>query len=263
MGALILDGAIGTELERAGHDTGGPAWSARVVDRAPDALAALHRAYDAAGAEVHTANTFRTTPRAYGAGWEGAARRAIEIARGAVRGRVAASLAPLEDCWHPERSPVDPRAEHAAIAAQLVHAGADLVLCETFAHPGEALAAVDAAVGAGAETWLSLTGGPDGALLEPRALAAAAAGGLARGARRALVNCVHAERIGPYVEALAALGAPFGVYANAGLGEGALSPARYAELASAWVAAGATVVGGCCGTGPAHVRALAARLRTG
>jgi S-methylmethionine-dependent homocysteine/selenocysteine methylase len=71
----------------------------------------------------------------------------------------------------------------------------------------------------------------------------------------------------PYVERLAEAGVPFGAYANAGeAAEGlgwtdAPDVARYVDLAEAWVRAGATIVGGCCGTGPAHIRALAARIR--
>jgi len=44
------------------------------------------------------------------------------------------------------------------------------------------------------------------------------------------------------------------------LADGVPAAARYAELAAEWVAAGASVVGGCCGTGPAHTAALAARF---
>lgn len=254
----VLDGAIGTELERQGFDTAGPGWSARAIHEAPERVAALHAAYARAGAQVHTANTFRATPRGIGSGWREAARRAVALARGAG-GRVAGSMAPLEDCWHPERSPADPGPEHREIAEHLAACGVDLLLCETFAHPGEALAAVDAAVGTGLEVWLSLTAGPDGTLMEPATLADTARRAAERGAARVLVNCVHADRIGPFVEALA--GTRFGVYANAGLGPDALDPEAYAERAQEWVAAGADVVGGCCGTGPAHVAAVVRRLR--
>jgi S-methylmethionine-dependent homocysteine/selenocysteine methylase len=84
-----------------------------------------------------------------------------------------------------------------------------------------------------------------------------------------LVNCTPAARTIEYVERLAAIGVPFGAYANAGAaeegigwGETAEGPSRYAGYAEAWVRAGATLVGGCCGTGPAHVRALG-RLAAG
>jgi len=90
------------------------------------------------------------------------------------------------------------------------------------------------------------------------------------GAACALVNCVPALHAMPYVRALGEVGAsPFGVYANAGepadaigWSAGAEGSARHEGLAAAWRDAGASVVGGCCGTGPAHVRALAASVAT-
>ena len=62
-GALILDGATGTELERAGLRTGLPLWSTHALLEAPEAVLRIHAAYLAAGAEILTANTFRTQRR--------------------------------------------------------------------------------------------------------------------------------------------------------------------------------------------------------
>src|SRR5512135_147134 len=75
----ILDGPIGTELAARGVPTPAPAWSAWAIDHAPEVLAAIHRDYAAAGATVHTANTFRTKRRQVGGAWERLARRAVEI----------------------------------------------------------------------------------------------------------------------------------------------------------------------------------------
>lgn len=251
----LLDGAMGTELEARGIDTSGPAWSARALFTAPEEVAELHRAYARAGATVHTANTFRTTPRAFGPGWEAALRRAIAAAREAG-GVVAGSVAPLEDCWHPERSPADPRPEHRAIARELARAGADLALVETFCHAGEVVVAVESALEAGLVPWVALTAGPDLSLATPAELARLARRVAAAGAARVLVNCVPARSTLPYLLAVAEAGLPFGAYANAGLGAARTSPEEYAEHAATWVAAGATTIGGCCGAGPAHIRAL-------
>jgi len=56
-----------------------------------------------------------------------------------------------------------------------------------------------------------------------------------------------------------------GVAANAGLHDirHDVTPETYLELARRWVAAGATIVGGCCGIGPEHVSALSADLSDG
>jgi S-methylmethionine-dependent homocysteine/selenocysteine methylase len=76
------------------------------------------------------------------------------------------------------------------------------------------------------------------------------------GARAVLVACTAAEHTLAYLERLVDLGVPCGAYANAGIPAEAMTPERYADLAAMWIRAGASIVGACCGTGPAHIRAL-------
>ena len=77
----LLDGPTGTELARHGVETPPPLWSAVAVDHAPDVLARIHADYAAAGAEVHTAATFRTQRRAAGGAWRRLTERAVALAR--------------------------------------------------------------------------------------------------------------------------------------------------------------------------------------
>lgn len=267
----ILDGAIGTELIARGVTLRAPEWSARAIVDAPVLLGEVHRDYAEAGATLHTANTFRTQPRAAGGAWRGLLRDAVTIAKDAVppAHRVLGSMAPVEDCYRPELSPgTAARAEHDVIARALKEAGCDRLLCETFAHPEEARAAVEAALATGLPTWLSLTAGPFGDLLSPSELVDIARDCVSAGVERVLVNCIAATDTLAYVDAVASLDVPIGVYANAGreddaLGWGATGPRAaeaYADLAERWADAGATVIGGCCGTGPLHIRALAERF---
>lgn len=264
----LLDGPVGTELAARGVDTPPPLWSACAIDHAPAILAAIHRDYAAAGATVHTACTFRTKRRQAGAAWERLTIEAVAIARAAVPSghRVAGSIAPLEDCYRPDLSPNEARAEHRELARALAGAGVDLLLCETFPHIGEALVALEEAVATGLPAWVSFTAGPDGDLLTLRDLESGAREAARRGASAVLVNCTAATRILPFVERLAPAGVPFGVYANAGapaegLGWSAAADVeRYADLAMSWAAAGASILGGCCGTGPLHLRAIASRF---
>src|SRR5688572_1998339 len=60
---VLLDGATGTELNRRGTNTDLPLWSARALLEAPDVLRKIHLDYVRAGAELITANTFRTHRR--------------------------------------------------------------------------------------------------------------------------------------------------------------------------------------------------------
>jgi S-methylmethionine-dependent homocysteine/selenocysteine methylase len=271
MTVQILDGAIGTELASRGLRLEAPAWSARAIHEAPKVLAELHAAYLDAGATLHTANTFRTQPRAFGDGWLVALVDAVRIARDAVGlgQSVLGSMAPVEDCYRPDLSPgKEARSEHRQLASALAAAGCDILLCETFADGEEALVAVEEALATGVPVWLSLTAGPFGELRTPEQLARIGKDAASIGIERLLVNCIAATRMAPYVDAIASLGVPTGVYANAGqedeaLGWGATSPAAadaYAALAERWKDAGASVIGGCCGTGPPHIRALADRF---
>lgn len=271
---MILDGAVGTELWGRGVSTAGPLWSGSAVRNAPGVLAAIHRDYAAAGATVHTAATFRTKRRSARDAWEELTREAVAIAREAVprEHRVAGSVAPLEDCYRPDLAPLDlslAAREHTELARALAGAGVDLLLVETFASPEEAVVATESCVATGVETWAALTAGPEGDLLTPSAMSDAARRCVEAGARAVLVNCTPATKTLPYVERLIAakLGVPVGAYANAGgKGEGIgwlptreahAAARRYAELANRWVDAGAALIGGCCGTGPAHVEAVA------
>ena len=271
MQVQILDGAIGTELISRGVELRAPQWSAIAMGAAPDVLRDIHRDYANAGATLHIANTFRTQPRAFGEGWRDALGAAIRIARQALPTgcTLLGSIAPVEDCYRPELSPgAEARVVHEQLAAALAAAGCDALICETHSNAAEALAASEAAISTGLPTWLSLTAGPFAELATPAQLGAIAKDAASIGVERVLVNCIAATQITPYLEAIERAGVPMGAYANAGAKDeglgweaaGRRAAEAYADLAERWVQAGASVVGGCCGTGPLHVQALAERL---
>lgn len=261
MAIVVVDGPMGTQLAERGVPTPAPGWSAYAIRSHPDVVATVHADYARAGATVHRTNTFRAQPRVFGEAFAAMVVDAVALARrGAGSGLVAGSIAPIEDCYRPDLSPPEEEARplHRAMAERLAASGCDLLVCETFPHGGEARVAVEEAVRTGIETWVALTAGPEAELMTPAAMGEAARACASAGARAVLVSCTAAERTLPYVEQLAKAGVPFGAYANAGIPAEAMTPERYAELARTWIAAGATIVGACCGTGPAHVAAVAA-----
>ena len=266
---VILDGPVGTELGRLGVDLHQQGWSASAAVRHPDLLAQVHRSYAQAGATVHTANTFRTTSRAMGPVWREWLSESVRIARASVPShhRVAGSIAPLEDCYQPERSPPKARSEHRMMAQELAASGVDLILCETFPHTAEARIAVEEAVATGLETWVAFTAGPSGNLLTAATMREGAEAAVDAGARAVLVNCVAASRTLAFVQTLAGLAVPVGAYANAGSTDGGWTwgtdeaPTKpYLEHARQWVQAGAELIGSCCGTGPATIAELHSHL---
>ncbi|HVP28307.1 MAG TPA: homocysteine S-methyltransferase family protein [Myxococcota bacterium] len=278
---ILLDGALGTELERRGCACALPLWSAEALLSAPALVEAIHAEYVAAGCEVLTANTFRTQRRtlakaALGERAEELSRLAVALARraGSGAGRrvfVAGSAAPLEDCWHPERVPPEAELarEHAEHAAGLAAAGVDLVLVETMGTKREARAALAAARAAGLAACVSFTCGPGARLLSGEPLARALDELAPLGPCAVLVNCLPPRDVDACLPVLRSMGLPFGVKPNLGApGDGpgaprhdACAPDAYGALAVGWITAGARLVGGCCGTTPAHLRAVAERLR--
>lgn len=279
---LLLDGPMGTELSRRGVATPAPGWSAYAIDSHPELVKEIHAAYARAGARAHRANTFRTQPAIFPTRYEELVRQAYELLRSAVVHAAAGArpetrmpaligcLAPVEDCYRPYLSPPEPlaRRAHRQVAVAIQGAGFDTILCETFSHGGEARIAVEEAARTGLATWVSLTAGPDGTLMTPEAMEAAARDCIAAGASAVLVCCTSATKTLAYVDRLARIGVPIGAYANAGeptagLGwdaEPKRAAAAYADLAQEWIASGASMIGSCCGTGLAHIEELASRL---
>ena len=279
---LLLDAAMGTELQRHDASTTLPLWSARTLLDDPELVWTIHGDEVAAGAEIVTANTFRTHARTLAkAGLEARAgelsARAVRLAHQAASapGReifVAGSLSPLEDCYRPDLVP-EPEAvkrEHAAQARFLAEAGVDLILAETHNSIREAAAATRAAKATGVPVIVSLVTDGAGRLLSGESLedAAAALGPLAPAAIG--INCVPAARLAEDLERLAAAapGTPLIAYGNLGLPSDDsgwsftedLAPQDYAAEAERWIALGARIVGGCCGTTAEHTRALRSLL---
>ena len=254
---------MGSELERRGADVRLPLWSARALDEAPEIVAAIHRENAAAGADVLTANTFRTNRRAAGERARELTRRAVEIAResAAVADRrifVAGSSAPVADCYRPDLGPEDAtlEAEHAEHAANLADAGVDLILLETMNTIRESRVAAAAAARTGLPFVASFVTDGRGALLSGEPLGEAARTVVPLGPAAVGANCVEPEALAAELVRLAKAipRVPLAAYGN--VLSTRETPSAYASLAARWIALGARIVGGCCGTTPAHVAAL-------
>jgi S-methylmethionine-dependent homocysteine/selenocysteine methylase len=266
---IVLDGATGTELGRRGIDTRTGLFSAAALldGRGLECLRNLHLDYARAGAQVVTANTFRTNPRKAGGRFEELTRAAVEAAK-ASGALVAGSMAPVEDCYRPElRPPADVALrEHRLLADALARAGCDLLLVETVAAADEGLAAVRAACATGLPVWVSAMVMPDGRMRSGDDLRAFFRAAADEGARAALINCVPCDGVDLGLDAAAACGLPSGGYAHMGEVDAAsgwpatavLTPGEYAQRVARWLERGALIAGGCCGTRPEHIAALAA-----
>lgn len=291
---LLLDAAMGTDLDRRGLTTRLPLWSALGVLERPDLVRDIHVDNLRAGADVVTTCTFRTTGRTFGkAGLDPARaaecdRLAVALAREAIRlaerpdALVAGSIAPLEDCYSPWLTPDDATAlaEHRRQAANLADAGVDFLMVETMPTVREATAALRAATETGLPATIGFVCGSDEGgtvrLLDGTPLLTALAAVEPLGPTALLVNCAPARVIEAAIGWLAnATDLPIGGYANAGVVEDergwepdpTLTGEGYAEDVARWIDRGAAIVGGCCGTHAGHTagvrRLLDARLAAG
>lgn len=291
MSITLLDGGMGQELLARSQKRASELWATQVMIDAPDLVREIHRDYFLAGADVATTNSYGVhRDRLRRCGIEDrfvelqqqACRLAVAARDAHGRGLVAGSLGPLGASYRPELAP--PAAEAAELyaeVARLQEPYVDLLLCETMASVTQARGAVMGAGIVGKPVWLAVTvDDADGTRLrsgEPVAevLPLVEEFGLAA----LLVNCSVPEAVDQALPLLAETRVPLGGYANGFvrisadyLRDGAtvdaldkrsnLDPDRYAEFAAGWVRQGATLVGGCCEVGPAHIRELARRLKS-
>jgi 5-methyltetrahydrofolate--homocysteine methyltransferase len=274
---VIGDGAWGSMLLERGLPAGQP--PERWVLERPEEIARLAGEYLEAGAEIITTNTFGASPSRLGL--HGLAdrlvdinTRAVEIAHAAVGNAafVSGSVGPCGLLLKPY-GPADPaeiRDGFRRQVAALAGAGADAICIETMIDVAEAELAVAAAREAApalpviATMTFDLT--PRGAFTMMGTCVAEAAARLeAAGAATIGANCGAGvdEMIAVAREFTAATRCPIAVRPNAGLPErrdGRLvyldTPDRFARAAAVLFDLGVSLVGGCCGTTPAHIAAV-------
>jgi 5-methyltetrahydrofolate--homocysteine methyltransferase len=270
-GPLVTDGAWGTELQKRGLAAGEcpDLWNLQH----PERVEAVAAAYCDAGSRIILTNTFRANAVSLpDADIRAVNRAGVEISQRAANGRarVFASIGPSGKMLLSDDISADSLAEAFAAQAQaLADAGADALLVETMSDVEEARIALRGALAAGLPVIVSFvfdTGRNKdrtmmGATPEQVATAMAAEGADAVGA-----NCGSGiEGFIPICRRLrAACDLPLWIKPNAGLPvmeNGQVTyrtmPEQFASHVPAMIDAGASFIGGCCGTSPAFIQAIA------
>ncbi|WP_084860889.1 homocysteine S-methyltransferase family protein [Salibaculum halophilum] len=288
MKVTLLDGGIGHELVKRAGDSPTPLWSTQAMMDNPGLLEAIHRDYFDAGATIATANTYavlrdRLVKDGIEDRFASLQSAALAEARAAARGRgrVAGAIGPLVATYRPETHPPHTQAvPQYAEVARLMADRVDLILCETVASLTHARAILKGALAAGKPVWVSFTvDDEDGSRLRSGERVAEAARAVADGGADAiLANCAAPEAMPAALDAIAPTGLPYGAYGNAftrltkdflrdaptadsQTPRRDMGPDTYAGHALSWLDHGATILGGCCETGPAHIAEIARRLR--
>ena len=191
---------------------------------------------------------------------------------------IAGVLAPLEHCFRPDLAPDfdTARREQLELARVFAEEKVDLLLGESMNTIAEACAVAEVARAVGLPVWISFVIGPEGELLSREPLAQAIREVENLGAQAVLVNCSPPVDVGhDLAKVKAATQLPYGGFAHIGRFSPpswkfeffpqfseteSWTPERYAAEVQRWRNEGATILGGCCGTTPAHIAAVARAL---
>ena len=286
-GVVVLDGGVGSELQRAGFPQDrnvGELWGTVALFEAPELAKEVHRRYVRAGADVITTHTWRIDGvDADGPTLRTTARRAVEIARKAAMELGRPGTAVAFSVWPEPLSPAFTR----ELTEAIVEAAPDLILAETVEtiSPDLRFPTLELLLETKLPLWVAFrwtVDGPpdlrhqgiapyagtlqkaDGSLLVQAATALEE-----RGVSALLLNCLPRELVVGMLPLLrGATSLPLGVYPNVGTYrdpgwsfDDDMTPADYAADAARWRdVEGAQIVGGCCGTTPEHIAAVVETL---
>lgn len=294
----LLDGGMGQELIKRSGKPASPLWSTQILIDTPQIVSDVHRVYCDAGASVSTTNSYALhrdrlkggSSNHYASGdmelpdLTGELGNLLSAALDVTdpvrdRSRIAGSIGPLGASYRADLHPSE--AEAIPLYAEVCKALAprsDILLFETIVSLEAARACLAAGRMTDRPVWLSFSvDDEDGSLLRSGESLAEAAQ-IASEADAVLINCSAPEIIPQALDVLTAAQVPTGAYANGFVtltkafvqgGTTAddlkqrqdLTPEIYADHALRWLDHGATILGGCCEVGPAHIAEIARRLR--
>mgnify|MGYP003588141467 FL=1 len=298
--ALVVDGALATELERRGCDLRDPLWSAKALIETPDLIRQVHQDYFAAGADIAITASYQATIGGFMRRGLNQAesvdllQRSVRLAREArdafwaepvhridrPRPLVAASVGPYGaflangseyrgDYGLSEAQLMD---FHRPRLAALLEADPDLLACETIPCLAEAQALVRLLTEfPNAWAWISFSAGDEAHICHGETFSECAAwlDGCPQVAAVG-INCTAPGYLPALIRAARAVTEkPIVVYPHSGetwqadrhCWQGVSVGATFAAAAEVWYAEGATLIGGCCRTTPDHIRAIAAWVR--
>lgn len=294
---LIMDGGTGTEISRRGVTLSNLSWSANANITFPDMVRDIHRDYILAGAEIIITNTFSTSRATLAKDGlseqtEEINKQSVRLAMDARKMcdaeetvEIAGSISAFEPKGHPEIIPSYEEAleDYREQVRILAGAGVDLIVLEMFSRTVDLKAAISAATETGLPIWVGLScESHDGQIY---------LGLMGRHGGETIADAVSASS-SPNVKAFCIMHSPprvtadalrelkdytslpIGAYAHDGgirdkMGQApevspegqslaGTDPQKYLDYALEWVACGATIIGGCCGTTPEHIRVLTA-----
>jgi len=291
-GLVLLDGGIGTELERRGVPMNPQAWCGLAAQEHAAILDEIHSDYIRAGAEIITANTYASSRLMLSNA--GMGNRVIDINSDAIKiasmarekmnrddVAIAGSLSHMVPMLHGQDEADPAKKPSNALISEALHEQAeifakeacDLILLEMMYSPESMTIALDAAVGSGLPVWAGLSARSDssGNLLSYDKSSEIEFQTIVKicinyGVDAIGIMHTRPDLISPCIQEIRRIWSGL-IYCYPDSGyfkmpnwrfEEIISPTEFCELASHWVDAGASAIGGCCGLSPKHIRNLAA-----
>ena len=275
----LLDGAMGTELIRRGVSLSTPIWSADANINNPEIVFQIHEDYVNSGSDYIIANTFRTTKRSYeklnlsSSNAKLMAKKSlktsIQLARKAstANTKVLGSIAPLEDCYSPLLFPgvQIAKQEFLEISNLLIYEGVDGFILETMNNIQETQACLEVISTYNLPIWVSYNLNRSSNILSGEDLIDGLKILEKYPVSYVLLNC---NPFGRTINGMNIIKKhwtrQWGIYPNLGIGEPApdgiinklYSDKEFLDLMYKAIKLGATILGGCCGTTPNHIKIL-------
>ena len=287
---LILDSAMGTELENRGEYLPSfktSIWSAHCLIHKPEVIKQIHVDNIEAGADVITTSNYQATPELLirepkAPSYEDLAKKSLELCKEAVAEtraniKIAGCFPPIHITFRPDLSAKEKKLKKFyATLGEIYKDDVDLIICETMASIYEGTIAASTAKNFSDRVWLSWTtrGNKLNRLPSTELLDLAIDEGLKLNVDCQLVNCVHADTASIAIEKLKKEKS-FGIYANSSKYkknklEGFVTDSdewhyhnhqhinhlEYSKFVSEWITKGASVIGGCCRTTTSHIKEI-------
>lgn len=290
MKPLILDSALGTELENRGEYLPSfktSIWSAYSLIYNPEVIKQIHIDNIDAGADVITTSNYQATPELLkreptAPSYDDLAKRSLELCQEAIiktgtKTKIAGCYPPIHVTFRPDLSSKEKilRKFYETLGS-IYQNNVDIIICETMSSIYEGTTAASTAKNYSDIVWLSWTtrGNKLNRLPSTELLDLAISEGLKLDIDCQLVNCVHADTASLSLDKLAKEKS-FGIYANSSIYkknklEGFVSDSdewhyhnhqpinadQYKDFVAEWIENGASVVGGCCRTTTEHIKEI-------
>jgi len=290
MKPLILDSALGTELENRGEYLPSfktSIWSAYTLINNPEAIKQIHIDNIEAGADVITTSNYQATPELLkkeptAPSYEDLAKRAVELCNEAIiktgsETKIAGCFPPIHVTFRPDLSSDNKTLKKFYETLGTIYKNnVDIIICETMSSIYEGITAASTAKNYSDIVWLSWTTRSNklNRLPSTELLEVAIDEGLKLDINCQLVNCVHADTASLAIDKLLK-DKSFGIYANSSIykknklegfvidsdewhyhNHQPIRPDEYKDYVIDWINKGASVVGGCCRTTIEHIKEI-------